>query len=156
MNSCSRTTGLCITSLTGSAGTAFLLPGSMRQAVSWWIFNEQFVAFPLIQEPHRLFFPQKVLPEWAFLPSEACQRKACRKNNTCLFLCPPVPDFLCQRCQRQQIIGVIRRLILHQCLPPGPAHIIFPGILQHVLHVVGYKGRVIVADCGRGIEKHRP
>ena len=67
---------------------------------------------------HRLIAPQQILPELGFVAPETGQRQTCRNAYRTFGWQAALPDFFCNRCQRQQVVVVVYGLVPLDRLPP--------------------------------------
>ena len=70
-------------------------------------------------EIHGLVAPQQIIFELGFVAPETGQRQTRRNSHRAFGRQTALPDFFCNRCQRQQVIVVVRSLIPLDRLPPG-------------------------------------
>ena len=70
-------------------------------------------------EIHGLVAPQQIIFELGFVASETGQRQTRRNAHRAFGRQAALPDFFCNRCQRQQVIVVVRSLIPLDRLPSG-------------------------------------
>ena len=70
-------------------------------------------------EIHGLVAPQQILSELGFVASETGQWQARRNAHRTFGRQAALPDFFCNRCQRQQVVVVVYGLVPLDKLPPG-------------------------------------
>ena len=68
---------------------------------------------------HRLIAPQQIIFELGFVASETGQRQTRRNAHRTFGRQAALPDFFCNRCQRQQVVVVVHGLVPLDRLPPG-------------------------------------
>ena len=82
-------------------------------------FDSDAVLHTLELVVHRLVAPQQVLSELGFVASETGQRQPRRNAHRTFGRQTALPDFFCNRCQRQQVVVVVYGLVPLDRLPPG-------------------------------------
>mgnify|MGYP000706803997 CR=1 FL=1 len=82
-------------------------------------FDSDAVLHTLELVVHRLVASQQILFELGFVASETRQRQTRRNAHRTFGRQATLPDFFCNRCQRQQVVVVVRSLIPLDRLPPG-------------------------------------
>ena len=70
-------------------------------------------------EIHGLVAPQQIIFELGFIASETRQRQTRRNAHRAFGRQAALPDFFCNRCQRQQVVVVVYGLVPLDRLPPG-------------------------------------
>ena len=76
------------------------------------------VLHALEAEIHRLLASQQIISEPGFVASETGQRQTRRNAHRTFGRQAALPNFFCNRCQRQQVVVVVRRLVPLDRLPP--------------------------------------
>ena len=71
---------------------------------------------------HRLLAPQQILSELGFVAPETGQRQTRRNAHRTFGRQAALPDFFCNRCQRQQVVVVVYGLVPLDRLPSGAAN----------------------------------
>ena len=80
----------------------------------------RFVSFHALElVVHGLVAPQQIIFELGFVASETGQRQPRRNAHRAFGRQAALPDFFCNRCQRQQIVVAVRSLISLDRLLPG-------------------------------------
>ena len=77
------------------------------------------VLHALEAEIHRLLASQQIISELGFVASETGQRQTRRNSHRTFGRQAALPDFFCNRCQRQQVVVVVYGLVTLDRLPPG-------------------------------------
>lgn len=81
-----------------------------------------FVLHALELVVHGLIAPQQILSELGFVAPETGQRQTRRYAHRTFGRQTALLNLLCDSCQRQQIVVVVRRLVPLDRLPPGASN----------------------------------
>ena len=82
-------------------------------------FDSDAVLHTLELVVHRLVASQQILSELGFVASETGQRQTRRNAHRAFGRQAALPDFFCNRCQRQQVVVVVYGLVPLDRLPSG-------------------------------------
>ena len=82
-------------------------------------FDSDAVLHTLELVVHRLVASQQIIFELGFVAPKAGQRQPRRNAHRTFGRQAALPDFFCNRCQRQQVVVVVYGLVPLDRLPPG-------------------------------------
>ena len=99
--------------------TSFGHKGGVALGEDGNFFDGTAVLHALEFEIHGLVAPQQIIFELGFVAAEAGQRQTPRNAHRTFGRQTALPDFFCNRCQRQQIVVVVHGLVPLDRLPPG-------------------------------------